>query len=188
MYTLLRRFAHMHPVAFLWALKWLVSLMLVWLPAVKFPVVIRPSGELTLLISLSFTLVSACLPLFLYVSVYFSSFTFFFFLLPYLFHSSLSQCASQICCMSAILILLKWCSLSSPCSTSLPFALIHFIQISVMSTHWCMQPFWCSNMLIGGIPSLIYGWGQHPFKLKLHYCCTDGVIGKYNRTHEVSSK
>lgn len=24
--------------------------------------------------------------------------------------------------------------------------------------------------------------GQHPFKLKLHYCCNYGVIGKYNDT------
>lgn len=38
-------------------------------------------------------------------------------------------------------------------------------------------------MLIGEILSLIYGWGQHPFKLKLHHCCNDGVTGKYTRTH-----
>lgn len=92
------------------------------LPAVIFPVVIRPSGGLTLLISLSVSLFGFCLfalccsshvsPV-LFASVRFSSSAFFFFFSPYLFHLFLSQCASHIRCMSAILIFFfKWCSLT----------------------------------------------------------------------------
>lgn len=177
--SMLRRYAHMHPVALLRTLKWLVSLMLVRLPAVKFPVVIRPSGGLTLLISLSVFLFSFCLSasFFLCLSVFLQLYVFF---PTSLSPSSLTMHLSNTLyvCHTDFFFLNDVHSLSSPCSTSLPFAPGHFIQISVMATHWCMQPFWCSNMLIGEISSLIYGWGQHPFKLKLHYCCNDGVIGE----------
>lgn len=135
------------------------------LPAVIFPVVIRPSGGLTPLISLSVSLVYLCLSVSLCCSALSLSLLLYIFsvlLQLYLYSYLLKHSLPISTHFSCLPYYYYFRSLSSTCSPSQPVAPGHFIHLSVMETHWCMQPFCCSNMLIREIWSLIYGWVNIP--------------------------
>lgn len=154
----------------------------VQLPDVIFPVVIRPSGGLTPLISLSFSVsthlqfmcFTAHVSLFLYIlllriSAVFSP----DFLSPFSLYLHLPYWLFKIIS-----------SLSSSCCTRLPLALwplhsqdyngIQLIYVAILVLQYVnlreLEPH--------------YWRGQYHFKSKLHKCCNYGVIGKFTRTHK----
>ena len=161
------------------------------LPAVIFPVVIRPSGGLAPFISLSLSLSLPSLPVCLLVL-----------LIPCLFitlhiwlsvSSSLPFLASLLAAVSSLFHYTVYV-----CHTVLFSVSLIFLKPLTACCPRPLHPSLCNGnpLMDAAILVLQYGnwrdlephlWrGQRPFKLKLHHCCNYG--GESNRMQRASSR